>query len=36
MTEYHTYKPLVFTHADIDTIPVRAAGKVIELRRKLG
>ena len=30
------YEPLVFTHADIDTIPVRVAGKVVELRRKLG
>lgn len=27
------YEPLVFTHAELDTVPVKIAGKVVELRR---
>lgn len=27
------YKPMIFTHSEIDTTPVRIIGKVVELRR---
>lgn len=29
------YEPLVFTHAEIDTVPVKILGRVVELRGKL-
>ena len=30
-----TYEPMVFTHAEIDTQPVRILGKVVEIRREI-
>ena len=29
------YEPMVFTHAEIDTVPVQIVGRVVELRRSM-
>lgn len=35
ISKNHSYDPMIFTHAEIDTTPVRIVGRVVEIRREL-